>query len=371
MRASWLVAAVAILLTTTSSTPAGVYQTGELLKEAAVSKDGTEPLSFKIVEPTVTKAGLEPIPHRIFRSDVILSLPAIEADRLPNNKARAAYLEKRDELFRKQRTGRATEDDLVNLSACLIRLGEANQAENVLMEHTGRDCRNFMLLANRAAANYLADPNDRSRLSRAIGLLQQAFDIWPRTEWKGLTAEQVQWYRRAETFFRDFLRVRLQDLNKPQEDRGMELDPLLGPRDDPVRFVGESGAYEAGKLAAREREKLPKDAVAVVQQLLVWLPTDTRLYWLYGELLNAEGDVNTARGVFEDCVNLRRYNAKALLQHRQIVNQAAEEAALAATKISWLPESGHLYIVGAIAAVLVLALLYFQAREFRRRAGKG
>src|SRR5262249_19700703 len=135
------------------------------------------------------------------------------------------------------------------------------------------------------------------------------------------------------------------------------------------------GEYEPGKLAAAEREKLPKDAVAQVQQLVIWLPHDTRLYWLYGELLNAEGDVKAARDVFAECVDTRRYNAKALLEHRQILNSAAEETTADDAKVSWLPEQWQLYLVGGAAAGLVLALVYFQVRELRRRrvpaAGKG
>src|SRR5262249_51522975 len=39
---------------------------------------------------------------------------------------------------------------------------------------------------------------------------------------------------------------------------------------------------------------------AVVQQLLVWMPEDARLIWLLGELLNANGDIVSARTVFSE-----------------------------------------------------------------------
>jgi hypothetical protein len=88
--------------------------------------------------------------------------------------------------------------------------------------------------------------------------------------------------------------------------------------------VGDSGRYEAGKIAASERAKLPPDAVAIVQQLLIWLPDDTLLYWQYGELLNANGDVTSAAQVFDDCAWRRRLDSAELKQHRQIVTEAAQ-----------------------------------------------
>ena len=376
MRRVWPIAVAAVVAVLAASTRAGIYQTVD-----------------PVAGPAVTKDAVQPLPARLFRGDVN-TLLSIQVEILPNNAPnvlRQKYLDRRDELLRKARTGQATEEELVNLSAALLRLGEADKAVEVLTPRAGRDCRNFMLLANLATANYLADPGspmkptglddpgrkprppDPGRLTRALDILDQAFGVWPK-EWPGLTAEQLDFYRRAETTFRDLLRSRRRELAKPPEER-TELDPLFGPRDNPVRFVGESGQYEAGQLAAAEREKLPKDAAALVQQLLIWLPHDTRLYWLYGELLNAEGDWKAAREVLTECVDARRYNAKALLEHRQALNSAVEEAAADAAKISWLPEQWQLYLVGGAAALLILALVYFQWRELRRRrhqgAGKG
>src|SRR5262249_9699783 len=69
------------------------------------------------------------------------------------------------------------------------------------------------------------------------------------------------------------------------------------------RFVGESGAFEVGTLAVAEKAKLPPDALDIVQQLLVWLPDDLRLYWLLGELYNARGgtaNIEAAQLIFTD-----------------------------------------------------------------------
>src|SRR5207244_12073881 len=62
----------------------------------------------------------------------------------------------------------------------------------------------------------------------------------------------------------------------------------------PLRFVGDREKYEAGSIARAEKAKLPPDAVEIVEQLLIWLPHDDRLFWLLGELLNARGEYVTA-----------------------------------------------------------------------------
>ena len=61
----------------------------------------------------------------------------------------------------------------------------------------------------------------------------------------------------------------------------------------PVRFANDGGIYQPGALATAERAKLPPDAIAIVQQLLLWYPTDSRLYWLLGETLCGHRTIRT------------------------------------------------------------------------------
>lgn len=379
MREVWLSAIAATVCGLATPLCAGVYQTFDAVPSPAVTKEGIEPVPFRLFRDDPLKALLQVLVDQPPAGEItkfvgsgIVGGGLARALDPPRNVVRERHLRLRDELLRKERTGRATEEDLVNLSACLIRLNEPDRAVAVLTPRAGRECRNFMLLANLATANYLGGQGERARLTRALDILDQAFDVWPK-EWKGLTPEQLEFYRRAETLFRDLLRARRLELSKPTEER-TGLDPLFGPRDNPARFVGEAGQYEAGSIGAAERAKLPKDAVALVQQLLVWLPHDTRLYWLYGELLNAQGNVREAREALDDCVYVRRYHADDLQAHRQILNEAVAEAAAESRRIGWLPERWQLYAVGGLAGLLVVALLYFQVRELRRRqhaAGKG
>ena len=63
----------------------------------------------------------------------------------------------------------------------------------------------------------------------------------------------------------------------------------------------------------------------LVQQMVLWNPTDNRLYWLYGEWLNARGEVASARVVLEELVDARRLrNFPDLVSHWQILRAAAD-----------------------------------------------
>src|SRR5262249_29644352 len=97
----------------------------------------------------------------------------------------------------------------------------------------------------------------------------------------------------------------------------------------PVNFVNDAGAYEPGKLAAAEKAKLPggdfAEAIATVQQLVLWFPFDVRLYWLLGELYAAKGDVSSALDIMNECVDSGGYrNRKVLMQHREAVRNAVK-----------------------------------------------
>ena len=106
--------------------------------------------------------------------------------------------------------------------------------------------------------------------------------------------------------------------------------PVKNKLSEPVRFANDSGQFEVGSLAKVEREKLPPDAVAIVQQLLLWFPTDTRLYWLLAELYASDGKLDEAQVIFEQCTWSRQYgNRKVLMEHRTAVATAIEARRLA------------------------------------------
>src|SRR5262249_19206810 len=144
------------------------------------------------------------------------------------------------------------------------------------------------------------------QLLEAAPYLETARDSFPEP-WPGGSAAAGAWFKQAERYQLALLRSRLREgAGRP----GMRPGP---PTDVdarfPVHFVGPGGQYEAGTIAAAEKAKLPADAVAVVQQLLLWFPEDTRLLWLLGELYNANGDLDSASVAFEECVWTRRYDS--------------------------------------------------------------
>lgn len=95
-----------------------------------------------------------------------------------------------------------------------------------------------------------------------------------------------------------------------------------------MHFVNEAGSYQPGQLAAAEKAKLPPDAIQVVQQLLLWFPHETRLYWLLAELYAARGDLRAAATFFEMCSWGRQYaNRKIMMNHREAVLTAMPKEA--------------------------------------------
>jgi tetratricopeptide (TPR) repeat protein len=311
--------------------------------------------------------------------DKLIDYLRIGVELNPVSARRRQYLQRRDQLLARERAGRLTTAEAVDLSESLIRLRQYEDAVQLLTPLAVRERGNFMVLANLATAHQLA-----GRLDRALGYLEQVDAVWPE-RWPGLSTAQLKWYRLAEKYqlrlVRSRLRANLSGFGKGGSS-AEQLDTLFVTDAGPVQFRGESGGYQAGTLAASERAKLPPQAVALVQQLLVWLPgaapgmEDTRLYWLLGELYNADGDVTAASQILEKCVWSHRFDAPLLREHRQIVQAArpqpqavtVETAPVAAEpKATWIPDRRKLLVGGGLAALIVAALVYLQIRELRRR----
>jgi tetratricopeptide (TPR) repeat protein len=287
-----------------------------------------------------------------------------------------------------------TAGERLDLGAALIRLQKLEEAIQVLRPGAIQDRGNFLLLSNLATAYHLAGQE-----VQALDAMQLALTAWP-TDWTQLRKEQqlllslqmgwdgkqFAWYRNVERYYQKLLRLRLSQ-SRPGpgfsgQPAGEELDNLFG-----IRFVGDSGEYEAGKLAADQRMKLPKDALQIVQQLLVWLPNDPRLYWLLGELYNAQGDPQTALEIFDNLVTSRGERSRELRQHRRILqaHPAATPNPTGTDLISsrpgpkkdkkdnenpnsaWAPNPWQIFGVGFLAGGLVALLGLWQVRELRRR----
>ena len=193
-----------------------------------------------------------------------------------------------------------TLEQQLDYSAVLIRRGKAVEAIPFLEPITQAHPKNFLVFSHFATAHYLSgNPDFRSR---AADYMKQALEIWP-THWEDLEQEQKQFVeklgweqglydqnRKYEVYFEKLLRSRNREEARRKNKLAVPdgLDPLFTDANKkPVRFVNQDGKYEAGRIATIEKEKLPGDAIEIVEQLLVWMPNDIRLYWQLAELYNA------------------------------------------------------------------------------------
>jgi hypothetical protein len=155
------------------------------------------------------------------------------------------------------------------------------------------DQTNFLVLAHLAAAYFGIGYFDQ-----AVAFEEKALAEWPEVSLRW-SRPQLTWYRRAERYYLELLRLRQQEARQGMTVWG-SVDALF-PR---LRFETPDGRYEVGGPPAKQVERLqgdaPDDALPLVAQLVWWLPFDNRLYWLYGEVLNYRGDFEGAHQVFDD-----------------------------------------------------------------------
>ena len=220
----------------------------------------------------------------------------------------------------RQRNGGLSSDELINLSAAYVRLNRPDDAV-ALLEPAAREKPNFMLLANLATAHQLA-----GRLERALPYQKQMLSVWP-TLWPGYTGAELHWLRRVEKLHLILMQSRYQEKLRPSAMAVETVDPLF-PK---VHFVGPSGQYEPGELALEQMDELPIDAVPLVGQLVIWLPHDSRLYWLLGEVFNARGGAYPAYKILEELMVGRSFSPPELRDHRRVLMSVRAIAELLAS----------------------------------------
>ncbi len=325
--------------------------------------------SIPPTSPLVTATGVKPLYYEQFR-DELDKLTAIADPKKPGG-PRAAVIKQRDRLLSRG-LSKLNPSELAQLGALQWRLRDGEAALDTLRQATIRDPRNFWALTNLGSVH-----QSLGQLREALPNVEAARDVFP-DPWPGGPPTAADWFKKVETYQFKLLRLRLREsIGRPAGGRPVpaaDVDALFD-----VRFVGPNGRYELGKLADAERAKLPKDAVAIVQQLLVWFPEDTRLLWLLGELYNADGDLEAASKVLDMCVWSRRYESPALREHRRLIQEAfdvqlkvAEHAPSKAVEepvpsASILPETWQLYTVGTLFGIVLLSLAYWQVSELLRR----
>ena len=346
------IAAIGLLVALAESVQAGFY-------------DPRHPTS-----PLVTKSGVRPLYYDQFRDEIDRLIAIGNPLRMvgPQAAARLATLKQRDQLISRG-LSKLNPIDLAELGYVQWRLRDSDAALTTFKHAAIHDPRNFWALTNLGSAH-----QSLGQLREALPNLEAARDLFP-ASWPGGPPAADEWFKQAESYQFKLLRLRLREwVSRPPGARPMpaaDVDALFD-----VHFRGPDGKYEAGKLAAAEQAKLPKDAIAIVQQLLLWFPEDTRLLWLLGELYNAEGNLEAAAKCSIMCVWSRRYESPALRDHRRIV-QDAYEAQMKAAEQSPVPASqpaaityrpaGSLYQRPGFLAFVLLLAGYWQISDWVRR----
>jgi hypothetical protein len=309
----------------------------------------------------------------------------------PVNATRQQYL---DRVAQRRMKGVASlsPEELAGYTSDLIRVNRAGEALNIL-QPLARDPRRggFLAYAHLATA-HAATAGWREGLDQQQMAVR--YSDFP-TSFAKLSKTQLAWLKRVERdYYLPFLSNRADDARgKRSRDLREEVDPLFplsasAKKTEPaVRYVGEDGEYVAGSIAAAEKKKLPADALAIVQQLVLWHPQDARLYWLLGELYNAEGDIESAMRILDHCSFNMAYSNPILIRHRQILQQAmtaisAQRAAEAEQARQAEAEEKERELqaererqkrkwwIISIAVGLGVLLLFYQLRETVRRLSR-
>ena len=281
-----------------------------------------DPMPFAI-----TPAGVaEPLPFEEFKRRLIVTMnqfsPLPDQQKNPDRDTRLARIAER------RKTPKPSALDTVALATDLLSVNQADEALNVLKPRDNPRSPDYLVtttLAHIHAARQEWGPAvERLRSVTVFGDAEMPREI------KGLAKPQRDWVEKLD---RDYvlayftLKAKATKTDPADED----VPPLfpLAERNKPhtpVRFVNDRGEYEPGALAAAERAKLPPDAVAIAQQMMLWFPLDAGLYWLLAELYAADGQLEEALVILKECADSRAYGGrKLLMEHRSAVMAAVEK----------------------------------------------
>jgi tetratricopeptide (TPR) repeat protein len=209
---------------------------------------------------------------------------------------RVRYLAEAKALQARLDKAKLDADEIADLGAIYIRLGEFERAVEILRPAQRTHANHFAIAANLGTAwQMLGD------YRQAAASLEEAVRLAPG---KHMAVEQAH----------------LKLVRDRQREKAGELDDLFG-----VRYLDDKGVYEPGKFAAEQKKKLPSKAVEVAQQLALMFPADGPLLWQLAELANAHGDFPNAAAMMEGCISQFGMANPILRKHRQILREAVDD----------------------------------------------
>lgn len=310
------------------------------------------------------------------------------------NKDRVVILER---IKSREKNRNPSADEAVAQAVDLLRVGQTDNALALLLPRTRSQPSYFLFLT---LSHIYAT---RGEWMEAIQSYQNGrLDTEMPATLKGITAAQHDWWKNLDsTYLIYFYKIRQHEteirkgLNQAElakvneTEEVLPLFPLSDPKapQTPVRYVNDAGVYQPGHLAAAERAKLPPDAIAIVQQFILWFPGETRLYWLLAELYAASNNLRAADTLFERCSWSRQFgNRKVMMEHRTAVRTVLpkdapiEDAPLIQPQTESSstpnPESPPTigmqmiwYYFGAVGLVVVFAFVRAISRRNKIRSG--
>ncbi len=232
------------------------------------------------------------------------------------------------ELGARVRAGWGTLEDRVNLSGTLLRLLDPRQstanAETAirLLEAVPADQRDFQAWANLATAYQLSNRDLDNRLENARDCQRQALKVWPNVHVR-YSENDLIWFRIAEGYQLELIQSRyreaVRDRGRGPQGTTPTLDTLF-----PVRLGYRNGKYQPGSMRPEDMAHIPFGVHLTLEQLVLWLPFDDRLYWQLAEMANVQGDVLTAANLLRELQVQRQFAPPELRDHRQVLEPARD-----------------------------------------------
>lgn len=202
---------------------------------------------------------------------------------------RQEYLAAETIFKQKQAQGELTADEVADFGAVLLRLGKVEAAVAILKPAATKHPKHFAVQANLGTAWQMY-----GQLDKAFEQIRLSVRLAPET------------LKPFEEFHLKWIRSRL----LAKDDQA--LDSLFD-----LKWEDETGKYYKGNLPKAVREKLPKNTIALMQQLLFWFPADGRLLWQLGEISAVYGDLGTAEMLMDLCIGEMGMAQPSLRNHRQ------------------------------------------------------